>query len=104
MPDRSAVEQLEIAYEEWFRQYAVAQRRRRSGVYRSTDGKITVAETKPRSRWSNWLRGMRSFGFFPRTRIRKFAFRCASTEDSLATDWALVGADLYAATQECKKR
>ena len=47
---------------------------------------------------------MRSFGFFPRTSIRRFAFRAGANEDSLATDWALVGADLYAAIQECKKK
>lgn len=111
MPDHSAdqpppasIEQWEAAYEEWFRQYAEAQQGQRSGVYRVTGGKIAVGDTKSRSRWSNWLRGMKSFGFFPRTSIRKFMFCSASTEDSLATDWALVGADLYAAIQECKKK
>jgi len=88
MPDHStSLERLERAYEEWFRMHA--------GVNRAT---------KPHGRWRNWLRGMRSIGFFPRTSIRRFAFRCASTEESLATDWAQVGADLYAAIQECKKQ
>ena len=103
MPDHStSLEQLEGAYEEWFRVYADAQQGRRFGVYRAAGGKIAVGETKPRGRWRNWLQGMRSLGFFPRTGIRRFVF--PSTEESLATDWALVGADLYAAIQECKKK
>ncbi len=100
MPEHS----LEIAYEEWFRQFARAQQKQRSGVYRASGGKIAIGETKPAGRWRNWLRGVRSFGFQPRTTIRRFAFRPSATEDSLATDWALVGADLYAAIQECKKK
>jgi hypothetical protein len=100
MPEHS----LEIAYEEWFRQFAAAQQERCSGVYRASGGTIAIGETRPPSRWRNWLRGMRSFGFRPRTSIRRFAFRPCSTEDSLVTDWALVGADIYAAIQECKKK
>jgi hypothetical protein len=111
MPERSAeqppspsLEQLESSYEEWFREWAAAQRGRCSGVYRAVGGKITIEETKPPRRWHNWLRGIRSFGFFPRTSIRSLAFRPGANEESLANDCALVGADLYTAIQECKKK
>ena len=99
----ASLEQLERAYEKWYRQYAATQRRRRSGVYRAAGEKIAVGVAEPRSRWRNLVRGVRSVGFFPRTSLGTFAFRCASTEQSLATDWALVGADLYAAIQEGRK-
>ena len=100
-PDQvpAALSEHQRAYEEWFRQYVDRQQRKCSGVYRASDGKLTVREPKPR-RLIGWLKGMRGFGFFPRTRIPRFQF--PSDEETLARDSVLVGTDLYAAIQKCK--
>jgi len=62
-----------------------------------------IGETA-RSRSRNWWRSAQSLNLFPRTLIPRFSFHRISTEDSLANDWALVGADLYAALEEHKKK
>src|ERR1035438_1502781 len=94
---------LELSFEQWFGQ--CLKQLRNWGVYEIKNNSFVIRDfafvaTPHHGTFSNLCHAWKSFAFFPHTKTIKVSL--PSDWDAIASDWAVVGSDLYQALQKYK--